>query len=315
MVGEVSIPLTNDPIVYHDADGNEIRGLILGREDAKVDFNDFLVLAQNFGTSVGQEGFDIRADLNGDATVNFADFLILTQDFNKVAVDAPAAMRAGKVTPKAPGVNAAALIGLKVDGRAKMGQDLVVDVTLNDAQAISGWGATVGFDPLQYEFVEAIAPEGDMLSSAGGTPLFLVHNNTEGQVSLAHALSGTGSAAGDGVLARMILRPKGEFEDAQVEIFDGVLFDPNRLENPVSALLDIQPVPAEFALTQNYPNPFNPETTISYDLAQNAEVRLEIYNVMGQLVHTLVSEHQVAGRYRVRWAGDDASGRGVASGV
>ena len=79
--------------------------------------------------------------------------------------------------------------------------------------------------------------------------------------------------------------------------------------------LEVRLVPSEFALSQNYPNPFNPETTISYDLAEVSEVRLEVYNVMGQLVNTLVSEAQAAGRYRMRWSGQDAFGRQVASGV
>ena len=74
-------------------------------------------------------------------------------------------------------------------------------------------------------------------------------------------------------------------------------------------------VPTAFALAQNYPNPFNPETTITYDVAEGSPVRLEVYNVMGQLVHTLVNEQQAAGRYRVVWSGTDAHSRQVASGV
>ncbi|MBT4136356.1 MAG: T9SS type A sorting domain-containing protein, partial [Candidatus Latescibacteria bacterium] len=70
-----------------------------------------------------------------------------------------------------------------------------------------------------------------------------------------------------------------------------------------------------FGLAQNYPNPFNPETTITYDLAAESNIRLEIYNVMGQLVHTLVSDQQAAGRYRVSWLGDNSLGHQVASGV
>lgn len=67
--------------------------------------------------------------------------------------------------------------------------------------------------------------------------------------------------------------------------------------------------PEAFALEQNYPNPFNPTTSIQYSLAHAGEVQLDIYNVMGQQVETLVSGVKSAGNYRVSWdAADMASG-------
>jgi unsaturated rhamnogalacturonyl hydrolase len=68
--------------------------------------------------------------------------------------------------------------------------------------------------------------------------------------------------------------------------------------------------PVRFALNQNYPNPFNPKTVISYQLPVTGEVELNIYNIRGQKVITLVSGKQVAGCYKVEW---DATG--FASGV
>jgi hypothetical protein len=62
-------------------------------------------------------------------------------------------------------------------------------------------------------------------------------------------------------------------------------------------------LPASFALRQNYPNPFNPVTTIVYDIPQTTIVRLEILNVLGQTVTSLVDEMQTAGRYSVRFDG------------
>lgn len=74
-------------------------------------------------------------------------------------------------------------------------------------------------------------------------------------------------------------------------------------------------VPTVFALSQNYPNPFNPETTIKYQLPRAAEVRLEIFNLLGQRVATLVERKQPAGYYTMQWNGKDNFGRNVASGV
>ncbi len=74
-------------------------------------------------------------------------------------------------------------------------------------------------------------------------------------------------------------------------------------------------VASAFGLSQNVPNPFNPSTQIAYELAESAQVRLAIYNVLGQTVRVLAQEHQEAGYYQVRWDGKDAFGRTVSTGL
>jgi len=74
-------------------------------------------------------------------------------------------------------------------------------------------------------------------------------------------------------------------------------------------------VPIELALNQNFPNPFNPSTTISYQLPTSSDVRLEIYNLKGQLVKTLVNARQDCGYHSITWNGTDANNLNVASGV
>ena len=73
--------------------------------------------------------------------------------------------------------------------------------------------------------------------------------------------------------------------------------------------------PKSFALFQNYPNPFNPNTTISFDIVKTGEVKLEIYNVLGQRVRVLVDQRVSQGSYTVSWDGRDEKGTLVASGV
>ncbi len=74
-------------------------------------------------------------------------------------------------------------------------------------------------------------------------------------------------------------------------------------------------LPETPVLSQNFPNPFNPETVIKYDLPTRSSVRLNIYNVLGQLVTTLVNSEQPAGNHTAVWAGEDVNNEPVASGV
>ncbi len=74
-------------------------------------------------------------------------------------------------------------------------------------------------------------------------------------------------------------------------------------------------VPDHYALNQNYPNPFNPTTDISFSLPVAGKVTLDIYNVLGQKVTTLVDGYFDAGEHTVVWDGTDANHNPVSSGI
>lgn len=96
-----------------------------------------------------------------------------------------------------------------------------------------------------------------------------------------------------------------------------VYFDDLRIAKSVGLTVagDIEPLPEQFALYANYPNPFNPSTIIPYDVPREAEVRLVIYNVLGQPVRTLFTGQLLPGHYQAVWDGKDSSGRQAASGI
>jgi glucose/arabinose dehydrogenase len=97
-----------------------------------------------------------------------------------------------------------------------------------------------------------------------------------------------------------------------------------RFKPTTSAVDDSGNVPRSIQLAQNYPNPFGhdvlsravgPTTTIEFALTQNAPVELRVYNLRGQLVRTLVSQYQTAGKKIISWDGRDDAGQTLPSGA
>ena len=92
-----------------------------------------------------------------------------------------------------------------------------------------------------------------------------------------------------------------------------------QIQNPEVKQLQLlargKEVPTVFALEQNHPNPFNPTTQIRYAIPRDVHVTIRVYNTLGQLVKTLLSEDAKAGRYMVPWNADNDAGQTVGSGI
>jgi hypothetical protein len=80
-------------------------------------------------------------------------------------------------------------------------------------------------------------------------------------------------------------------------------------------LAQMFPRPSGFVLHQNFPNPFNPETVIRFEVPEASQVRLTIYNALGQHIRLLLGEFLAAGRYTYSWDARDDNGRQIAAGV
>ena len=74
-------------------------------------------------------------------------------------------------------------------------------------------------------------------------------------------------------------------------------------------------VPVSFDLKQNFPNPFNPSTQIQFSVPLTAHVTVNIYDILGRLVNTIVNGELVAGSYSVIWNGKDNFGNQCSSGI
>jgi hypothetical protein len=96
-------------------------------------------------------------------------------------------------------------------------------------------------------------------------------------------------------------------------------FSPGTTVNGTMTLLGLQDgfssLPVEFSLKQNYPNPFNPVTNIDFNIPVKSDISLEIYNVLGHRINTLVNKQVSAGSHRISWNGKDFLGRTVSAGV
>jgi len=76
-----------------------------------------------------------------------------------------------------------------------------------------------------------------------------------------------------------------------------------------------QVIPDEFTLEQNFPNPFNPATHIRFSLAEGTDVRLEIYNILGEKVVTILDDYLDAGQHLIEWDGTNSTSQPVPSGI
>ena len=107
------------------------------------------------------------------------------------------------------------------------------------------------------------------------------------------------------------------YSQNRATIDDGTLFEYTgnmKIESAIVAdwygsdiLVSSVLVPEEYILDAAYPNPFNPVTNISFSLPENQDITLQVYNLQGQAVETLVNGHMEAGYHTLQWNADDHS--------
>jgi flagellar hook assembly protein FlgD len=83
----------------------------------------------------------------------------------------------------------------------------------------------------------------------------------------------------------------------------------------VTSAEDNNVIPTVYELSQNYPNPFNPSTILKYSIPEAGNVSIKVYDILGNLVKTVVNDYQQAGSYNVSWNGENANGNKAATGT
>jgi hypothetical protein len=180
---------------------------------------------------------------------------------------------------------------------------------------VAGAQIEINYDPEQLSF------EAPRLSDWSDKFIVEYKDDKQGKfTALLYNLSNDPISPGEGsILSLPVAVSPHVLSKIKLEIGEVVLADQNAVEIPVDD--GKVSVPQAFELSQNYPNPFNPTTTIKYTLTslgngeESLPTTLKIYNILGEVVRTLVDEPKSAGVHYEVWDGKDDQGHQVASGI
>jgi|SaaInl4_135m_RNA_FD_contig_41_166856_length_2386_multi_4_in_0_out_0_2 hypothetical protein len=320
------LPVGAASVLVRNTDGQEgtfagvltVEAALIGDippRDGVVDIRDLVTVAASFG----QSGDDLVGDLNGDGTVNIIDLVMLAREFGaSVLTAAPALAAAGDARVVASAHT--------VVGSDAFTLDLFVTDVSTGMGSLGGYDLELAFDPTRLRLVGVA--EGDMFDGSG-VVFRQTHTDAEAAAGKARLLAvpltdmETSESGEIGTLRFDVL---GSWDEAlhSLRIVRADLAD----RSAQRILATLTPLVHDMRLTadgqtmsgQNYPNPFNPETWIPYQLAEDADVAVRIYEAGGSLVRTLDLGRQPAGGHVGRtgaayWDGANEVGEQVAGGV
>ncbi len=278
--------------------------------DNTVNFDDFFLFVDAFGSSQGQENYVTVIDIDVNGFINFDDLFILADNFGQSVP--------GKRWTAATATDPDTRLSVKAVGGTRAERQLVtVQIQADQVDQLHGYGLVLAYDPTAVVFERASAGPGNLLQSQRGqAPLFSVLSDLPGELVVGSGLPQGQAVSGNGLLAELQFRLNGSATDAFFELRQALIARPNRQISQVQHISTAHLRPQTFFLGTNFPNPFNPSTTIEYGLPQDSPVALSIYDILGQRVRRLVREdRQAAGLYTVGWDGRDQAGHPVSTGL
>jgi hypothetical protein len=264
-------------------------------DDGVVGFDDFFLFADNFGLMDDSPSFNPLFDFNGNGAVDFDDFFVMADNFG---------LPSGKLIPDAQILGPMALrLGKGVESP----EILEVKPYWTGHAPLRGYVLFLEFDPQILSFRQ-FQPRTEEAS------LPWVLEDQPGRLVFAAGLASEQPAfSGDlGTLTFNRLSPQKTLLRANGAIGYHTKTI-GALEPP--AALDLAALPKTYALYPAHPNPFNPETTLPFYLPTRGQIRLRIYDLLGQPIRTLVNDAFPAGFHQQVWQGLDDQGQTVGSGL
>ena len=318
--------------------------------DGVVNILDFAVFARANGSteSPPSSNWDRRADFDGNRVVNIFDFQVFALNNGRVTY-IPFWSPPGRESGNDPGDMAKPSELDPVDfsfhsgvEKVRQGEAVSVDIVLTPIEEVTVFGldAYVQYDPdvfhvpeiedyltppdafgwavddvdMKYDTSEVLDTLFAIMYSKGtnygpGWPIL--------EASVPYRLTFT--VKDDAPVGPTELSFRSQFANLFDEQLQPVIVNVNGITFSIERTgvidLDSPSLPSEYKLSQNYPNPFNPETEIRYQLPEAGLVRLDVFNILGQRVSTLVDEMQDAGYKAVKWNGRDDWGLDLPSGI
>ena len=271
--------------------------------DDAVSFDDFFLFADQFGKKPGRSTWNPRFDLSWNGVIDFDDFFLLADHFGE-----------GRGVSKVPvqlatvGQNETQAHLRVVDINARS-----VSLTLDLGARVRGYGLALRY-PRGAEIMTRDqgpkANQSESPSTLGG-----VLRQTEERVYLASydLVEPSGANPGAPIQLQFSLPPG--FAEGEIQLEELWTVDDHQQIRRFVDVSAVSLLPLGFSLATPYPNPFNPAVQIPYALPARAPVKLQVYNILGQQVQTLVNEMQDAGFYQLSWQGLNDQGEAVASGI
>ncbi len=298
-------------------------GDVVSPYDGMVNSTDLVDFSNTFGVSDGGAGWNNECDFGPtddnssygiplpDDVVDFEDLMIFAMIYGKVGPLGATMLAGGERSLEQLNT----LVDFELtDANSSSAPEgcVVVSVQLkNRANSLKGFRISLQADRNRVTSVT----RGSIFD--GSSNLFF--GTTEGENSsldICVAALGVGVPIdASGEVARITLETSGE--ESALRICEIDVRDINNKAYRIEGDEDYRPgfIPSSYALKQNYPNPFNPVTTIAFDIVEAGRVRIDIYDVSGRMVRTLLNESRDPGRHRIEWNGRDNSGSTVPSGI